>query len=122
MKTLTRDDISNLSVDLALAWGQDWLKPIQSRLAAKVDSLSSSDLDEYNDLSQEVLKVGFGFISTTLEDVCDRRATIKETDLKSALINEMSSKFPWLSNDNLKRILSQGLYYSWKDGLGDCIK
>ena len=122
MKTLTRDEISNISVDLALAWGQDWLKPIQSRLTAKVDSLSSSDLDEYNALSQEVLKVGFGFISTTLEDVCDRRATIKETYFKSALINEMISKFPWLSNDNLKRILSQGLYYSWKDGLGDCIK
>ncbi|MEJ6982231.1 hypothetical protein WG906_17330 [Pedobacter sp. P351] len=102
--------------------GQDWLKPIQLRLAAKVDSLSSSDLDEYNNLSQEVLKVGFGFISTTLKDVCDRRETIKETDLKSALINEMSSKFPWLSNDNLKRILSQGLYYAWKDGLGNCIK
>lgn len=112
----------NLSLDLALAWGSNWAQPIQSRLAAKVDTLSSSDLNEYNNSSQEVLNVGFQFISSRLEGVCDARETIKEKVLKTVFVEYMVSRYPWINEENLKKIFSQALYYAWKDGLVDCVK
>jgi len=114
--------ILNLSLDLALAWGPNWAQPIQSRLAAKDDTLSFSDLNEYNDLSQEVLNEGFQFITSRLEGVCDARETIKEKDLKTVFVENMVGKYPWINEEHLKKIFSQGLYYAWKDGLVDCVK
>ena len=119
---MNRNDALNLSVDLALAWGTDWLQPIQSRLAAKNSALSTAELDEYNELSQGVLKTGFKLITDILEGVYDKRETIKEKDLRAAFIADMRGRFPWMNEVNLKKILSQGLYYAWKNGLGDCIK
>jgi len=30
--------------------------------------------------------------------------------------NVVLAKYPWISDDNMKRTFSQGMYYAWKDG------
>ena len=119
---ISQEDISNEAVGLALAWGKDWLKPIQSRLAKKFDFLSAAELDAYNSQSQEVLKEGFGFINKALETASAKGETISESELEHEFKSQMKDRFPWINMDNQKRIFSQGLYYTWKEGLNDCIR
>jgi len=121
-KVLNQNEILNLSVDLALEWGQNWNQPIHTRLAKKLPNLTSIELDELNRKSKEVLSTGFEIVRTTLEKLTDKGETIREKDLKADFENELIALYPWISRRNIKSICNQGLYYSWKDGLGECVK
>ena len=121
-KILTQEEILNLSVVLALEWGQNWNQPIQERLTKKLPSLTTTELDELNGKSKEVLSTGFEILRTTLENLTDRGETISEKVLKMDFERELNALYPWISQDNIKSIYNQGRYYSWKDGLGECVK
>lgn len=121
-KVLNQEEILNLSVDLALEWGQNWNQPIHARLAKKLPTLTSKELDDLNSKSKEVLSTGFEIVRTTLEKLTDKGETIREKDLKADFEKELTALYPWISHTNIKRISNQGLYYSWKDGLGECVK
>ncbi|WP_192820975.1 hypothetical protein [Rufibacter sp. LB8] len=121
-KVLNQEEILNLSVELALEWEQNWNQPIQARLTKKLPSLTAIELDELNRKSKEVLSTGFEIIRTTLGKLTDKGETIKEKDLKADFERELTAFYPWISHANIKSICNQGLYYSWKDGLGECVK
>jgi hypothetical protein len=121
-KILTQEEILNLSVVIALEWGQNWNLPIQARLTKKLPSLTTTELDELNGKSRQVLSTGFEILRTTLEKLTDKGETIKEKDLKTVFKKELTGLYPWISQDNIKSIYNQGRYYIWKDGLGECVK
>lgn len=121
-KKLTQEEILNLSVVLALEWGQNWNQPIQARLTKKLPSLTTTELDDFNRMSKEVLSTGYEILRTTLEKLTDKGELIKEKDLKTDFEKELTALYPWISQDNTKSIYNQGRYYSWKDGLGECVK
>ncbi len=119
---MTQEEILNLSVAIALEWGQNWNQPIQERLTKKLPFLTTNELDELNIKSKEVLTAGFNIIRATLEKLTDKGEIIKEKDLKAEFENELTALYPWISHVNIKSICNQGLYYSWKNGLGECVK
>ncbi|MBK7183411.1 MAG: hypothetical protein IPH89_10965 [Bacteroidetes bacterium] len=121
-KTATRDEILNHGLKLALKWGKVWLTPIQSRLSRKFPFLSQSELDDYNQLCRQTMDIGFGFVRETLENSYDKKLEIKEEKLKYDFNKYMLEINPWINNSNLRQIFSQGLYYSWKDGLSEYLK
>lgn len=119
---MTQEEVLNLSVVIALEWGQNWNQPIQTRLNKKFPSLTTNELEELNGKSKEVLTTGFEILRTTLEKLTDTGETIKEKDLKANFEKELTGLYPWISHDNIISIYNQGRYYSWKDGLGECVK
>ena len=60
---------------------------------------------------------GLAFIRTSLEEAEAGNVKVSEGLLRANLKVFMQAEFPAISARNLTSIYSQGLYYSWKDGL-----
>jgi hypothetical protein len=107
-----RDDILDHGLRLALAFGPDWLQPIQERLARRFPTLSRGELDEYDARCRQV------------RDAAQRRlgelvATAGDLDAVREQWNaEVRAEHPWLSEETLGHLYSQGCYYLYKDGYG----
>jgi hypothetical protein len=100
------DETLNLCLSLAMEWGDDWLKPIQSRLKAIRPDLSPAQRRECNSIAQSAMKIGRKLVLDYLKPDF-------ESDFdgwSEALLDE----FPWVSSDNLSRCFSQGAYYARK--------
>nr|WP_315482825.1 hypothetical protein [uncultured Undibacterium sp.] len=91
-----------------MQWGDDWLKPIQGRLARRFPVLSRDQLDEINFTCQAVMKFGHAAVY----DLAEKFG--KDTK-REEFVRVMSVAYPWINEENLSQLFSQGMYYAWKD-------
>ncbi|MCE7890528.1 MAG: hypothetical protein KJ015_20680 [Myxococcales bacterium] len=104
-------ELMNLALDLALAWGPDFLQPTQGRLALLRPELSQHELDRYDDIARDAMNTGHSIVQNlALERGLNDPSVPAEA---KALVAE---QLPWVSSENLARIVSQGMYFAWKDG------
>ena len=103
-----KEDILNDGLHLAMAFGKDWLKPIQGRLAKKYPALSIDELNKYNNQCQEAMKFGHDTVYAMAEK--QGKSTNKE-DFQS----RYSVEYPWAKPKNIKALFNQGMYYAHKD-------
>jgi hypothetical protein len=104
-------EVLNTGLDMAMAFGEFWLQPIQARLHARYPHLSESELDECNEHCQKAMKFGH----TELPQCW--RATRSKKDAAFQLFRErVLALYPWVAAANLEHLFSQGCYYAWKDG------
>lgn len=118
---MNEEKILNKGLEFALEFGPNWLQPIQSRLSAKFQELKSDELNKYDSICRSAMKQGHDYIYKTLEKATDENRKIKEKEMAEELKSFLQKDYPWIDSGNLKRILSQGFYYAWKDGLDKCI-
>lgn len=111
------EEILNEGLALALEFGSDWLQPIQARLLSKFPELKIQDVNRYDKICKIIMKKGNEYIYKKLGDAASQRKTIKREDLADDLQSFLERDYPWINSENMKRILSQGYYYAWKDGL-----
>ncbi|MCA9643383.1 MAG: hypothetical protein H6718_10950 [Polyangiaceae bacterium] len=109
LNTPTDPELANLSLRLALEWGEDWLVPIQERLSQIRPDLTQAQLDDCQADAKRVfdhaLKLG--------------REALKRHGLEGSAAADASRQalleaFPWLDEANLSRLVSQSLYYALK--------
>jgi len=103
--------ILNVGLDLAMEFGKNWLKPIQSRLAERYPTLATKDLDAYDTDCRACM--------TYANDLIVRcwRETKGSQDESFRLFQErVLGRYAWVSAPNLARLFSQSCYYAWKDG------
>ena len=74
-----------------MAWGKDWLLPVQGRLAKAYLQLTQKELDRYNLLAQEAMKFGHGQVYSMAE--IHGKPTSKQ-----AFSQLFSRKFPWANS------------------------
>lgn len=122
MKPDLKAEILNDGLDMSMAFGPDWLKPIQERLGKKYPEITEEKLDEYNQICSKARDDGNDFIYRTLEKMAELKQTITSADLEYQLKTFMTTKYLWISKENLNRLFSQGCYYAWKDGLTEGIQ
>jgi hypothetical protein len=104
-------DILNAGLDLAMAWGQHWLQPIQGRLAQAFPALDTAQLDAYDRACREAMRFGHGQVPVRWAEAAGDEAAAER-----AFAAAMRARYPWVSADNLGRLFSQGCYYAWKNG------
>ncbi len=99
------DEILNAALTLSLEWGENFLKPIQSRLQAAYPQITN---DQAN------------LISAWCDAVKDYAFAVVEKDYPLILKNEagtaiaqIKEKYPQLSDETLSRLHNQGMYYAW---------
>jgi hypothetical protein len=114
---MTEEKILNQGLEFALEFGANWLQPIQSRLSSKFPELQTDELNKYDSICRKAMKDGHDFIYKKLETAGREKIRMKEEDMTGELKLFLHKKYPWIDSENLKRILSQGYYYAWKDGL-----
>lgn len=111
---MNKNEILNAGLLLALEWGQNWLMPIQSRLAKIYPDLSPRELDEHNSTCQSVMKFSNRLIlsSRTLKYsvASGDGLEIGKKEWETAVLQS----YPWINTENLGHLFSQGMYYAMK--------
>jgi hypothetical protein len=103
--------ILNLGLGLSMAFGPDWLKPIQSRLAALHPELSPAELDAYESACRAAMDLGHAQVPAHWNAAAGDQAAAFRLFERAVL-----ERHPWISEKNLSHLFSQGCYYAWKDG------
>ncbi len=102
------NEILNFGLELAMEWGENWLKPIQERLHAKYPGLSSEERDRLDVICREAMKFAYETVYRMAE--ASGKATSR-TDFASVL----GQRYPWIDRKNAEHLFSKGMYYAWKD-------
>lgn len=108
---LERAEVLNAGLNLAMEWGEQWLQPIQQRLAKRYTGLSVEELDRYNAECQAAMKFGHDLVYLMAE----RLGADVNMD---AWRGQVLERYSWINESNLSRLFSQGMYYAYKDGVG----
>jgi hypothetical protein len=101
-KQPTEAEILNTGLQLAMEFGENWLKPIQQRLFRRYNFLSKEELDKYNLICKTALDDGIRFIQNTLTNLDSRQ-------------QYMRKKYAWINNQGIERVFNQSCYYSWNE-------
>ncbi len=103
--------ILNVALELAMTFGEDWLKPVQARLSNRYPDLSREQLDQYDAECREVMTLGQEQAPT-----CWQEAGVRRNHGLKLFRTAVRARFPWVNNENLTHPFSQGCYYAWKNG------
>jgi len=102
--------ILNDGLHLAMAFGDDWLSPVQERLAKQYPALTTEQLDEYNTVCQEAMRFGHSTIYEVARKTLDKTCAEGVDDYR----RRVHSIYPWVDEGNLSSLFSQSVYYSLK--------
>lgn len=94
--------IANKVLEMAQEWGEHWLRPTQPRAAKLYPSLTPAQLDEYDRMARDAMSIGHAVLRGSPYGAID------------GCEQAVRAKFPWVNDQNLKRIYSQGQYYADK--------
>lgn len=102
-------EVLNCGLALATTFGENWLQPIQKRLSARYPALSASQLNECDVTCRNAMKFAHALVPTVVAtlDTLDQRAYAQFRD-------RLTERYPWVSEDNIERLFSQGCYYAMK--------
>jgi hypothetical protein len=104
---MDKNEILNIGLSLAMEFGENWLKPIQSRLANQCPDLNSHELDEYNSTCQAVMKTSNNLVYSMMEK---DGLNVNQKDWEKTILRS----YPWINQGNRSRLFSQGMYYAMK--------
>lgn len=103
--------VLNAGLELALEFGENWLQPIQTRLAQQHPELSSAELEECDAICREAMTFGHEQVR-----VCWRGAGTSQDEAFRRFRDAVRRRFDWIDDARLSHLFSQGCYYAWKDG------
>lgn len=103
--------ILNAGLSLAMEFGADWLKPIQSRLAREYPELTRAELDAYEGECRSAMEFGHAEVQKSW-----RAAGGSQGEAVRVFREAMLGRYAWIEEENVSRLFSQGSYYAWKDG------
>jgi hypothetical protein len=95
----------NTALAMSLEWGPVRSTPLETRLTERFPQLTPREV--------AALKLTCG----TVESLAWReveRAYLKEKSMGAAE-SAVRSEFPWVSDDNMSHLMTQGQYYAWHD-------
>lgn len=101
-------EVLNAGLELALEWGQNFGKPVGPRLAVLHPELSAGQLEACELLCQEAKYFAFRVLYDLYEQGYKDPST-------QQYHQPVLDKYPWISGENLNRLLTQGRYYAWRD-------
>jgi hypothetical protein len=105
----SRDELLNEGLDLAMNWEEDWLAPINRRLGERHPQVSKGELEELNVTCRHALTFALETAHTMLHGGPER-------PIQEAFDLAIKARYPWVTQENLARMLNQGLYYAAKIG------
>jgi hypothetical protein len=122
MSESANESILNEGLELAMAFGTDWLKPIKERLALLHPELTQAELNRYDTVCRKTMKIGHEWVYKKLASVAKERKKIKHKDLEAEVQKILLQQYPWINSSNFAKLLSQSIYYAYKDGLHEAIE
>lgn len=106
----TPQEIQNTALNLSMEFGENWLQPIQQRLAQIYPKLTAKELEQYNALSKTVNQKANKYVKDHPVK-CAEGVTFVDFD---RFENYMLAQYDWIAIENLQRLYSQSCYYAMK--------
>ena len=94
--------VLNEALDLALEWGEYFMKPTQPRLAKLHAGLSGAQLNAYDAAARVVMRTAFAMLYDSPD--ADRQT----------LERAVHVDHPWVNAHNMARLHTQGVYFAHK--------
>src|SRR5262249_31060971 len=101
-KTLPPEAL-NHALRLSLEWGENFHKPVDERLRKKFPKVSAAQARETDTLCRSIQSFAFRGIEEVYFGKADEGKVRKE----------ILEKWPWIDEENLTHLWSQGMYYAW---------
>jgi hypothetical protein len=96
--------LENEVLALALEWGKNWLQPTQGRLRQRHPEISQARADDLDRRCRKAMEDCFAIVAKVVEGRGD------QVQARGRIL----AAFPWINEDNLASLCSQGYYYSIK--------
>lgn len=109
--------IFNIGLKMASEFGENWLTPIQPRLAKEFSELSIDQLELYNKKCTKARDEGHKFVYAQMEELAAKSKTVSKSWSFSQFEVHMKAKYPLINDENLSHLYSQGCYFAYKDGI-----
>jgi hypothetical protein len=104
-------DICNTALKISLQWGPERSTPFKTRLAEARPGISDRDIEALEKQSHEVESAAWGSVVEHM-----KAHGMKDAPAREAWARPLLAKWPWLDDDNLAMLWTQGCYYAWHDG------
>ncbi len=104
------DEILNYGLRLSMDFGDNWLKPINSRLAEKYPELSKSEALNCDKLCKKINNEAHNFVKQNPVKTENTIGFIDPDGFNSFMLD----KFSWIDSENLSKLYSQSCYYARK--------
>ena len=103
-----QEALLNYALHLAQEWGNEWMQPIQQRLAKSFPNLSVVELNQLNDLAQSTMRYCYNVAYELYEKT-------EGGDIGKEWKADCLSKYAWIDDKNLNDLLSTGRHYAMRD-------
>ena len=103
-------ELANTALGIATQWGPSRVTPLVNRLAAVCNSTQRSDLERYSEMAKRVEKQCYELVQAQVDALALRDPGAVDASCRNALMRE----YPWLSEENLSRLLTIGRFYAAK--------
>jgi hypothetical protein len=118
---VSKEQILNTGLTMAMEFGGNWRQPINDRLHKRFTYLSEQELHEYNVICRNAMDYGNEYIYNTLDKLFAAGSTTTNIELKERFAITMRMQYDWITDCNIRKLYSQGQYYAWKEGLDSVI-
>jgi hypothetical protein len=105
----SNDELLNEGLGLAMDWGESWLSPINARLHDLHPYLGAVELENCNTACQGAMRLAYETVHGLLRD----GSMVPSLETLAPVVR---ARHPWVNEENLVRLLTQGVYYAAKVG------
>ena len=99
-----------MALGVATQWGPSRVTPLVDRLAAVCNSTQRTDLERYSEMAKRVEKHCYQLVQAQVDALALPEQLAVYTSCRNALMRE----YPWLSEENISRLLTIGRFYADK--------
>jgi hypothetical protein len=110
MAAVSEPDLNRLFA-AALEFGSDWRRPVDALAAEQFPGQPQDDRDALAVLVEECRSAIEAQIEATHVRVAGDWTRVEEQQTDAWI----AARFPWMTQKNRRRALSQGQYYAWHD-------
>lgn len=103
---LTDYKAMNIALKRSLEFGKKYGKPLDNKILHSVKGLSGNDIDH---LAEYISQVSHDIIW----EMYYKNWDTKEQKITIDGMKKASEKYPWINEENLRHLDSQGKYYAW---------
>ncbi len=105
------DLVRNEALRISIEWGPRRSIPYETRLANSRPELAQSQIEELRTLCAQVESEAWGTVVQHF-----KANGMNDAAAIDAWTTALRAKWPWLNQNNLASLWTQGCYYAWKEG------
>lgn len=96
----------NTALKRHLEWGKEMKISFESKLLKDIPNISVGDIKKLTEYIKNISE-------NILWDIYYNNYDRKTDKLKIDSLSEIKNKYPWIDEENLKILHTQGMYYAW---------